>query len=860
MSSIENNIAIQEFSFNSNISEQKQANKSNSPIINTQIELSTIKSYLKSQGLSQIEIEKFLQKYPDIKTLSDLQDKYNIEKQISKQPDVNVSSNNVEQESKTGAAYDFKGFANLVEDKNVSLKDKGVTVLSEYTKNRYLFGEERHSEKDWNNLSDSEKVELNKESIKHLLEYKKINNNIDVETLAKYLENPEKNIELTKPQIGMIKSLMSDLQTANAQKTTLENFYENDKDIRNSQKYELIDAVYKKDPEAFNKLSYSDKLFYENEKIVLEAAKEYFEKDNLKTSDDVSKFIKDVNKDGLKISRKSLVYDYLSKKQSRTDIEEKLFKSYTNLKNYAPNGNLAIFPDADSSNQFYVEMLKSETYQKAYEKNKDNEKAEDIALKAYLEEKFANVNNQADKDKLISEILGGCNDLYAQKIVKELRSIGVITSQEVAKNERVATATLSDKSNDIRVNYSDFEGCSPEYKKLYGNAFANRAAYYGYNEDVNSFNINMPVDYGQQRLNAHNGNNEAYHEEVDLDFVKNGNKYTTEAMLSKINAGGKNLDLVATEEQQNDYATKLWDYAAVKNPDFAKAYASSGSTYKGKTQLTVTNKVMEGSYVFGDEVAKEIQTALANDIQNYEVQNQLDAHNLVMTSKYSEVQECAASNIKNYDSTVQSKALDTVYKSGNQKAIEAAVASIPEFKNPEVRQIETTRAIVELGLDDEAKNKILKSFAQLSGKDVSSLSPEEKKAYYQTYFKQLPIEQKIKLISSIKSSSMRKIVYTMIARQDSHLFTEICKDKDRADTLLGLNLPVDVTNKIKNIVRFLAVSDIGFRNLAEKYDIKIDDTEEKPKTAYTLLPKDLSDISGVEYFKMEDRQGKFLRA
>ena len=94
----------------------------------------------------------------------------------------------------------------------------------------------------------------------------------------------------------------------------------------------------------------------------------------------------------------------------------------------------------------------------------------------------------------------------------------------------------------------------------------------------------------------------------------------------------------------------------------------------------------------------------------------------------------------------------------------------------------------------------------------------------------------------------------MIARSDSHLFNEICKDKNRADQLLGMGLPNDVNVKINGVVSFLAVSDVGFQNIAKKYDIEYDGSKK-----YTTTPFS-SDNESFQPFMQQDKLGrKFLK-
>ena len=264
---------------------------------------------------------------------------------------------------------------------------------------------------------------------------------------------------------------------------------------------------------------------------------------------------------------------------------------------------------------------------------------------------------------------------------------------------------------------------------------------------------------------------------------------------------------------------------------------------------------------------------LADQIKDCHKDNQLAMHNEMMNSKYSEVQEHAAGNIKDYDPTVQAEALETVLASGNEKAIEAAAESVKY--SPDCVKSEMAEVVEAYASDNaiQADSAILEQFADLipsqsktiqekiasgqilSESELSTLSVSERRDYLASFFKKLPVDKKIKLLASMPDSQ-KKTIYTLIARTDSTLFNAIIKDKDRADQLLSMGLPEDVNNKIKGVVKFLAVSDIGYQNIAAKYDIEYDnnDAEIIKDRKYTTKPQD---FDSKEIYK-KDKLGNIL--
>ena len=278
--------------------------------------------------------------------------------------------------------------------------------------------------------------------------------------------------------------------------------------------------------------------------------------------------------------------------------------------------------------------------------------------------------------------------------------------------------------------------------------------------------------------------------------------------------------------------------------------------------------------LFPEKEAIEQLNFLTDQIPKCHKDNQLDMHNSAMQSKYSEVQEHAASNISKLDASVQDAALQSVYNSGNEKALEAAVESIKyspacvkdDVKNS-VHSITVQEALLNnsnlLSSEEFAptsgssemslKAKISKGYA-LSTEEYASLTPQQKREYFVNYFRQLPIDKKIKLLSSIPDGAQKKSIYTMIARTDSNLFNAIVKDKDRANSLLGMGLPNDVNSQIASVVRFLAISDIGFKTVAEKYEIDLDRDKTNGLKNYATDPYG---FDSKEMFK-KDKQGHFM--
>ena len=98
--------------------------------------------------------------------------------------------------------------------------------------------------------------------------------------------------------------------------------------------------------------------------------------------------------------------------------------------------------------------------------------------------------------------------------------------------------------------------------------------------------------------------------------------------------------------------------------------------------------LFESSHAASAKMAKEdaiyLETALADQVPLLHADNQLHAHETLMTSQYDEVLEYATKNIVNYDSSVQAEALQMSIDTGNTKAIEAAASVANEVAANEV--------------------------------------------------------------------------------------------------------------------------------------------------------------------------------
>ena len=506
---------------------------------------------------------------------------------------------------------------------------------------------------------------------------------------------------------------------------------------------------------------------------------------------------------------------------------------------------------------------------------------EAFAAKAFIDKKCKNMNpeQRAEYVKTAIKFYNGSASsklfaIYSKQYPELLTDVELVgksvlateakTTEEFAKSfETVSKASNSDdefvrqealaaaETSGIILNSKSCAGAEHDDKKvIYSSDIPDILAG---NDDVKfqklgfdvATTINDEEKQGTAVIELQNHKNTK--EELQVYAVNNADKLKGKNQITSLD--------IATEKSAKATA------AAAENGIVANLYKE----YQAEAFSIVHNRIEQQ---FEKEDAIKYSNALADQIKNCHKDNQLDMHKNIMQSKYSEVQEHAAGNIKDYDPTVQSQALDVVYTLGNEEAIEKAVTSLEnapsylqEAELPRIigeTAVRNNQDVLNILTNDADSNVNLKSKiasgASLTPSEYNNLSSAEKKEYFTNYFKKLPLEQKIKLLSSIPNGAQKKTIYVMIARTDSNLFNAIVKDKDRADALLSMGLPNDVNNRIANVVKFLAVSDIGYQNIAKKHDIDYKNQDKPSNISYNTNPYG---FDSKELFK-KDKNGNLV--
>lgn len=862
MSGIDNNIS---FKINNNGIENNTVTNDTASAKNASQTIPLVQKYteeelLKKLGITKDVLNAILLKYPDatslpLDKLQVLVNKEIASNQLNENSEANIHNRDSEPDNNINSASnealnaeenselsDTQRPFNKGEFIKLSPDKKANVIALELAKNKFLYSDSANAktEEDWNNLTEEERQNLVKSSLEAVKK--------DKNGLAKLLTNYGKS--------SIADSTMTKIQAANMYGISLEDFQKLSQvereeyvyDYLNTEK-ELADADGRQ-PE-FTK---SERDFWNRSNLLAESVNNYYKQKGIERSvcpGDVSQVLREEN-----LNLEQIQFDYLDNKikqgQNLSKYEKYQYKYLSEAKDYFETDS-KLNNIANEENQQLHEppslysKIQSTEFAEQYNSAFPNEKVE--ILYGILKQQAGN-----DKKVLYDNLMASASDAYkkgdralASDLAKKARLVDRVRYISVDKNASATEISLKTKSTkDLSVEEA------VELHKNIGNneneaiAEAGGIALVGRSSDEQALEISY---VGSKFAKVDNAMYDRGTKVKDIDNakkiytnVRNGAAQETLNYVAA-NADKSQAELQNTVLKMYTEGNKEATQAAIDAKTVTRFYAQK------QTEGLNTLKNNAETLMEKGEAIKALNL-LSDQIQDCHKDNQLDMHKSMMQSKYSEVQEHTAGNIKNYDPTVQSQALDVVYTSGNEKAIEKAVTSlenapsyIQEAELPRIigeTAARNSQASLNIITTDSDSNVSLKSKiasgASLTPSEYNNLSSAEKKEYFTNYFKKLPLEQKIKLLSSIPNGAQKKTIYVMIARTDSNLFNAIMKDKDRADALLSMGLPNDVNNKIANVVKFLAVSDIGYQNIAKKHDIDYKNQDKQNHVSYNTNP------------------------
>ena len=709
-------------------------------------------------------------------------------------------------------------------------EEKLSIIIEDYAQNNYMFGDadNRHKEEDWNALSSEAKqaeIEKSKQHLNDIIQKyasqpSKKGIVTDTETLLKYiLQSNDVN--------DLLDSLHTDLEIAKQNEISIKDFATEEPEMKDYLTYGYIDSIYKNNPsDAEEALSASDKHYFSQKNITLEAIKSYLIKergadqnlqlcfDEITPSELKMKGISD--KDLFKITttyyeEKTAEYNKMSgaQKASLTDAE-KLSYEYMERELAARNklastniGKMFLYGNEEFKKPDPLSLLDKMMAEKDTRFDKFQTSTQIRVLSAALEKSSKNEKEYAKNLSacIQSAMADGkvelVNNLFKLGMKKCPNSLESLLSSKAAfvtgvahKNEMTAPQVniLAERGEELEspedrtTVASDIRNNAPEaHRVTLANVYINAK-----DQETRDGTVNLRNDAKDAKTQA----------EVDKIITEKGNIKTNTLAIDT-------TQLLFEENQIDSLARHTKD----ANPELLKSATKVPSRLKqsadaGKIVFDATQKVKD------KKVRVEIQNSLADDVIKYKnAADQIAMHQTLMTSKDEAVLTHAANNIYKYQEAAQAKALDATKATGNTKAIDEAMKNYDKYsksvqQEPKYKEMQRetearkTQEIAEQVADFHAQ------YEKLTGQklDVSSKASdtEIKMAYVKEFLNASPQEQ-FKMISKIPAS-WQTTVFSRMAQYCPQMLTGLVKQGYGKSILNTPGLSLDVISAVINVM------------------------------------------------------------
>ena len=717
-------------------------------------------------------------------------------------------------------------------------EEKLSIIIEDYAQNNYMFGDadNRHKEEDWNALSSEAKqaeVEKSKHHLNGIIQKYASQTSekgkvtvTDTETLLKYiLQSNDKNGDTNKFVNDLLDSLHTDLEIAKQNKYPIKDFATEEPEMKDYLTYRYIDSIYKNSPsDAEEALSASDKYYFSQKTITLEAFKSYLIKergadqnyqpcfDEITPSELKRNGISD--KDFFKITttyyeEKTAEYNKMSgaQKASLTDAE-KLSYEYMERELAARNklastniGKMFLYGNEEFKEPVPESLLHKMLKEKEAGFEKFQTRTQIRVLSAALEKSSKNEEEYAKnlsaciqtamaegKVELVDNLFKLGMKKCPNKLESLLSSKAAFVVGVAHKNEMTApqVTILAERGE-------EFE--SPEDRTTAASAIRTNAPK-AHRVTLASVYINAKDQ--ETRDGVVNLRNDAKDAKTQAEV----DKIITEKGNIKTNALAIDTTQLLFQENQID---SLARHTKDANPELLKIATKVPSRLKqsadaGKIVFDATQKVKD------KKVRVEIQNSLADDVIKYKnAADQIAMHQTLMTSKDEAVLTHAANNIYKYQEDAQAKALDATKATGNTKAIDEAMKNYDKYsksvqQEPKYKEMQRetearkTQEIAEQVADFHAQ------YEKLTGQkvDVSSKASdtEIKMAYVKEFLNASPQEQ-FKMISKIPAS-WQTTVFSRMAQYCLQMLTGLVKQGYGKSILNTPGLSLDVISAVIN--------------------------------------------------------------
>lgn len=693
-------------------------------------------------------------------------------------------------ESAIEEPFNHKEFAKL------SKEEKEKTLALELAKNKFLYADQANpkSIEEWNALSPEEQQSLIKES---------------TENLQKAMSMFPKLFDMdTKGNSYEI--LMTVLQTANESNIDFKKFFDSITDGDVNAKSLMHDYIFNLDESSRSDAqnSYIEKQTFTSTAIS-HALKESGDFIVILSPEEMNQKLKELGK-----TKEQVELDYLNSKKDKLTPKEAAMKSHLEATIKKNKEVLAIMEErtkdpSKRSNYGILEGLHNTKFGELYKAAQSpDEKLKILTIYSAHATRGMSPKEKAEfMGKMMDEL---CNDPENLEVVnkifgmmagfKEIRSHmarrteGVMPEVNAAnvdkyEDDQEALNAMVEAQNEIQKNDKE----RAERLKLQTSENATDAQMVILADDYSGDeSLDVQRQVKERALNAE----KTEHQSAMVEKIK---KNSSEVVIAETAA--------RADELNEDYQLEGLQLLTKDSKLATKAANESGvvTRMSKENQTEAFNYLKENIeklYTNKDEAVEQLNK-LSDQIKDLHKDNQLAAHTTMMTSEYSEVQEHTAANINNYDPTVQSEAMDVVYRSGNEKAIQAAAEVINKMSSPNVQQNEIVRVAAEMALNNatDAEINSVISTGTLTAKELSQLSPTQRREYFIKLFESAPPAKKIEMLmkfAELSGLANKRMIYTLIAR--TSMLTSVI-ESGMASTMLSAGLPVDAVNKIITVMK-----------------------------------------------------------
>lgn len=718
-------------------------------------------------------------------------------------------------------------------------EEKLSIIIEDYAQNNYMFGDadNRRTEEKWNALSSEAKqaeVEKSKQHLngiiqKYASQTSEKGKVTDTETLLKYLlQSNDKNGDTNKFVNDLLDSLHTDLEIAKQNEYSIKDFATEEPEMKDYLTYEYIDSIYKNNPsDAEEALSASDKHYFSQKNIELEAVKSYLIKEK-GAKPDVSLCFDEITpemlaeygikdkKDLFKVTttyyeEKTAEFNKMSdaQKASLTDAEKqsyeymkgelaareeltktKLGQAYLYGKGEIQKPDPPSLLDkmlAEKEAGFEKFQISTQIYvlSAALKKSSKNEEEYAKNLSACIQSAMADGKIELATTLMKLGMKKCPNNLESLLSSKAAFVVGVAHKNEMTAPQVTILAERGEElesPEDRTTAASDIRTNAPEAHRVpLANVYINAK-----DQETRDGTVNL-------RNNAKDAKTQA---EVDKIITEKGNIKTNALAIDTTQLLFKENQIDSLARHTKDANPELLKIAT-KVPSRLEQSADAGKIVFGATQ-----KVKD------EKVRVEIQNALADDVIKYKnAADQIAMHQTLMTSKDEAVLTHAANNIYKYQEAAQAKALDATKATGNTKAIDEAMKNYDKYsksvqQEPKYKEMQRetearkTQEIAEQVADFHAQ------YEKLTGQkvDVSSKASdtEIKMAYVKEFLNASPQEQ-FKMISKIPAS-WQTTVFSRMAQYCPQMLTGLVKQGYGKSILNTPGLSLDVISAVINVM------------------------------------------------------------